>query len=102
MAAGITPENAHNLNRRLNLETVVGQKIWATPQASEEKANRHRENPNAKGSQIWLTTQVLGLLNQSNNNTIGKSQGQHLNPNWVEQMMGLPVGWTDLGSWATE
>jgi hypothetical protein len=25
-----------------------------------------------------------------------------LNPNWVEQLMGLPIGWTDLGSWATE
>jgi hypothetical protein len=25
-----------------------------------------------------------------------------LNPNWVEQLMGLPVGWTDLGSWETE
>ena len=22
-----------------------------------------------------------------------------LNPNWVEQLMGLPIGWTDLGSW---
>jgi hypothetical protein len=25
-----------------------------------------------------------------------------LNPNWVEQLMGLPIGWTDLGSWVTE
>jgi len=28
--------------------------------------------------------------------------GAKLNPNWVEQLMGLPIGWTDLGSWGTE
>ena len=25
-----------------------------------------------------------------------------LNPNWVEQLMGIPTEWTDLGSWGTE
>jgi len=25
----------------------------------------------------------------------------HLNPDWVEWLMGVPTGWTDLGSWAT-
>ena len=24
-----------------------------------------------------------------------------LNPEWVEQLMGFPIGWTDLGSWET-
>jgi hypothetical protein len=46
----------------------------------------------------------VGLLDQANPNTTGKSQGLQgkLNPDWVEQLMGLPVGWTDLGSWAME
>ena len=26
----------------------------------------------------------------------------YLNPNWVEWLMGVPTGWTDLGSWETE
>jgi len=26
----------------------------------------------------------------------------HLNPNWVEWLMGVPTGWTALGSWGTE
>ena len=26
----------------------------------------------------------------------------HLNPDWVEWLMGLPTGWTGLGSWETE
>ena len=35
--------------------------------------------------------------------TSGKNHGSpKLNPNWVEQLMGLPIGWTDLGSWGTE
>ena len=45
-----------------------------------------------------------GPQDQANLNTTGKSQGLQgkLNPNWVEHLMGLPVGWTDLGSWETE
>ena len=128
---------------------------WPPPQASEGKANRHRNNPNAKGSQVWLTTEVLtnwatpntmdclpsrsyeamkrqattggrknrkrpgnlreqidplmcqayveareeanGLPVQEKSNTSGKSQEQLiLNCNWVEQLMGLPSGWTQL------
>ena len=42
-----------------------------------------------------------GHPDRANPNTNGKSRGS-LNPNWVEHLMGLPVGWTDLGSWATE
>jgi hypothetical protein len=26
----------------------------------------------------------------------------HLNPDWVEWLMGVPTGWTGLGSWGTE
>ena len=40
------------------------------------------------------------LQDPTNNNTNGKNHA--LNPSWVEQLMGLPVGWTDLGSWGTE
>ena len=32
---------------------------------------------------------------QEKNNMNGKRPGQ-LNPEWVEQLMGLPVGWTEL------
>ncbi len=38
-----------------------------------------------------------GLLAPATISTNGKSQEQYqLNPNWVEQLMGLPVGWTQL------
>ena len=41
-----------------------------------------------------------GPQDPTNNNTNGKNHA--LNPSWVEQLMGLPVGWTDLDSWVTE
>jgi len=45
-----------------------------------------------------------GHPDQANPNTNGKSQELQgkLNPSWVEHLMGLPAGWTDLGSWETE
>ena len=45
-----------------------------------------------------------GHPDRDNPNTNGKSQESQgkLNPDWVEHLMGLPVGWTDLGSWETE
>ena len=219
---------AYSARKKLALHTKGNESSsWPTPQASEGKANRHRNNPNAKGSQEWLTTKVMdtwatpqasdhvegartakesnqkclgrdlnqmkwatpntmdhlppktgealarnkkkggcknlredvnnpkmnGLQDQEKSNTSGKNQeswltpksrdyrdvenhilrtgenvrktGQKfsvglptqahmkefpkakkaqakLNPNWVEQLMGLSTGWTDLGSWGME
>ena len=42
-----------------------------------------------------------GQPDQGRSSSTGKPHGQ-LNPDWVEQLMGLPIGWTDLGSWGTE
>ena len=195
----------YSVRKKLALHTKGNEcSSWPTPQASEGKANRHRNNPNAKGSQEWLTTKVMdtwatpqasdhiegartakesnqkclgrdlnqmqnwptpragnpgsrkpgtggkvlaeeakihnGLQDQEKSNTSGKNQGSwatprsrdagewcmnkarvgtkkedtltgqaterktlgKLNPNWVEQLMGLSTGWTDLGYWATE
>ena len=43
-----------------------------------------------------LTTKVINDLG-GRQEAIGQ-----LNPTWVEWLMGLPLGWTDLGSWGTE
>ena len=72
-----------------------GSQQWPTPRANkvhpviteenrEQLANRKKAN---------LEEEIAGHC--------GKSQGK-LNPDWVEQLMGLPVGWTDLGSWEME
>jgi len=61
------------------------QESWSTPQARDWKGAEGRAY---KGQTKDLPAQT-------------ESQGK-LNPDWVEQLMGLPVGWTDLGSWAME
>jgi len=81
-----------------NLSTTgksQGSQQWATPRANKvhpvitEENREHLANRNKSN----LEEEIAGHC--------GKAQGK-LNPDWVEQLMGLPVGWTDLGSWATE
>ncbi len=86
MAATITPKSAWNEKRNPNLETIVGQKMWPTPktQDSRHALNRHN-NPNDNHWKSNLGEVVSAQVN-----------GGHLNPMWVEWLMGWPVGWTDL------
>ena len=78
-------------------------KNWATPQASDhvEGARTATEsNQKCLGRDL---ARLDGPQDQVSNNTSGSNQGSpKLNPAWVCQIMGLPSGWTDLGSWATE
>ena len=76
-------------------------KNWGTPQASDHvEGARTRVDSGQK-----CLGRDLNRLNshqdQMKSNMNGKHQEQ-LNPDWVEQLMGLPIGWTDLGSWGTE
>ena len=79
-------------------------KNWPTVTVGEEK---YRIKGNSQASKCLSAMAVRGELghpDQDNPNTNGKSQESQgkLNPNWVEHLMGLPAGWTDLGSWETE
>ena len=74
-------------------------KSWPTARARDWK-----DTPGCAPSKIGdvsLAREVYGQQDQPKPSTNGKNQGL-LNPNWVEQLMGLPVGWTDLGYWGTE
>ena len=79
-------------------------RTWPTPTVQEAGKISNRPNfgqtglSNHPSIQGKTTRQKLnksrdGLPDQDRSNTIGKSQGQ-LNPDWVEQLMGIPVGWT--------
>jgi hypothetical protein len=81
---GMTPKDNYP-----TLPRVV--QSWGTPtEQMSRAANFDRGKHN-------IGEQVHGMYNQSqdqtNNNTNGKSLV--LNPSWVEQLMGLQVGWTD-------
>ena len=77
-------------SNQLMLSKVVK---WATPTAHMAKeggypAEYERNTPT-------LTAQATASENKPH------SSG-YLNPDWVEWLMGVPTGWTDLDSWETE
>ena len=90
-----------------NLREEVIHVSWATPTARDFK-----DSPNDKtGRDMTLGKQVNGWspnlqADPTNNSINGKPheslQKGYLNPSWVEQMMGLPIGWTDSGYLETE
>tara|TARA_R110002020_G_scaffold44181_2_gene127722 strand:+ start:3362 stop:3814 length:453 start_codon:yes stop_codon:yes gene_type:complete len=72
------------------------QQTWPTPSARDYKGGYQGGRiRNGKISRDTLDVAVQHSDNQR------QSAGQ-LNPTWVEWLMGLPLGWTDLGSWGTE
>ena len=72
-----------------------GSQQWATPRANKVHPVITEEN------REYLANRNKSNLEEEIAGHCGKAQGK-LNPDWVEQLMGLPVGWTDLGSWETE
>ncbi len=71
--------------------------------------DQDKPNMNGKNRELWSTPESKnqkGYHNQKNGTVIEKLGTQagkgKLNPDWVEQLMGLQVGWTDLGFWVTE
>jgi len=79
-------------------------KNWPTVTVGEEKYRIKGNSQASKCLSAMAARGELGHPDQSKHSTTGKSQGSQgkLNPDWVEQLMGLPVGWTDLGSWEME
>lgn len=100
------------------------QKKWATPRARDYKGGYRPESMIRKDgkSRMDALPQMVEYdpssrpitdspVDQESVNKNGKhlesqpnlqrSSGQ-LNPDWVEQLMGLTIGSTDLGSWGTE
>ena len=75
-----------------NLETVVGRTLWPTPCASM-----------AKGSSPSSLKRRNGRDRSSDrlDHAIMAQDGGQLNPQWVEWLMGFPIGHTDLRPSAT-
>lgn len=103
-----------------NLETQVAQTFtWRTPTASDWK-NMDTANQQMLSKQVkmWPTpTAHLGkegaypaeYTRKTPSLTAAAMESEQkphssgfLNPEWVEWLMGVPTGWTDLDSWGTE
>ncbi len=81
---------------------------WPTPTVAEAGKVSNRPNHGQKAlsnhpaiqghcNRPPLNKSRGGLPDQDRSSTIGKSKGQ-LNPDWVEQLMGVPPGWTRLST----
>ena len=69
---------------------------WPTPSARDHKGGYI--GGRMRNGKVSLDTLDVAVQHLSNKD----QKSGTLNPNWVEWLMGLPTGWTDLGSWATE
>ena len=84
-AAGRTGQVRHSL------ESMAKHDLWPTPTASDHKGsgptNIRKDGKDRKKDRLdYAVEQKSGTLN----------------PNWVEWLMGVPTGWTELDSWVTE
>jgi len=73
-----------------------GKRQFPTPTASDHFHRRATEN--------WEGSDLVSVVTKSEEEE-GRMQpksGGQLNPNWVEWLMGWPIGWTDLNALATD
>lgn len=87
------------------------QELWATPTQhgnhNRKGASKHSGDGIATQVQNWPTPREA--MSRDTDHDRGKgnlgekvqSKGMVLNPNWVEQLMGLPVGWTQIETEST-
>jgi hypothetical protein len=84
---------------------------WPTPATRDYKGanglestqKKIREGKRANMGQLPNAIMIVGHQDQTNPNTNGKNPvSLKLNPNWVEQLMGLPVGWTQIKTEQTD
>jgi len=101
MNDGIYVDNSPNKDKRHSqgLATQASQN-WPTPRAG----NPGSRKPGTGGKILAEEAKIHnGLQDLEKSNTSGKNQeSPKLSANWVEQLMGLSTGWTDLGSWGME
>jgi hypothetical protein len=66
-------------------------RMWPTPNASDNRDRGNLSNPSIQ-RRIAMGKQV----------NLGMAAGGALNPDWVEWLMGCPIGWTDCDALVTE
>jgi len=85
---------------KLVLHTIESESTsWPTPSARDWKdtPGMAKTATNPDGSERKRNDQLARAVYATENPISG-----HLNPDWVEWLMGVPTGWTGLGSWGME
>ena len=71
----------------------IAVRMWPTPTAGDSKGSGSRNTATSKAHPgISLTDAVLG---DGGRGRIDAGNSGRLNPQWVEWLMGFPLGWTD-------
>lgn len=78
--------NAYALPTSEHRISEIGCSFWPTPTATDAKAS---------GS-AHLTTESGRHTGTTLTDAAVRGKGGHLNPAWVETLMGFPMGWTDV------
>lgn len=76
-------------------------KLCPTPDCSDRRSAKSKQQglSNAVKGQNWPTPREFMYKDSTtdrNKSNIGEKVGGQLNPDWVEILMGFPVGWTDI------
>jgi hypothetical protein len=80
-----------------NLETVIAREMLATPTASQDyKAVRPLSPSEANGTHGKTLVGDVGNQLGVGTGESGESERLYLNPEFVETMMGFPIGWTSI------
>jgi hypothetical protein len=96
---------------KLQKDRKGSKKQWATPTSRDWKGSYKPESLTRKDGRSRLDAlpqmaeydPTSGHQDPTNPNTSGKNPvSLRLNPNWVEQLMGLPVGWTQIKTEQTD
>jgi len=99
--------NSHG-KRTWNLPGMAFHNKWPTPTVADSKDQKRslksiaaKSGPTLLQAVQFATPGIRGLDNGSNGRKAKKSErvthnGGKLNPDWVEWLMGWPIGWTDL------
>jgi len=87
-------------NHQNNLTAVVfSQEVLPTPTARDWKGGYNEASLTRKDGK---SRRFDALPNAAIGGVGTDIVVGHLNPDWVEWLMGVPTGWTELGSWGTE
>jgi hypothetical protein len=78
---------------RHSLSSMAKNNLWPTPSASDNRDRGNMSNPSIQRRQKIGKQLMLSQV-------VDKSSGR-LSPDWVEWLMGWPIGWTDSKHWET-
>ena len=96
-------QNSPWYGAKLRDAVETAEKMWPTPSTRDYKGGISPERTHQKllqGKRAHMGALDNRVAYQTWTET-GEKCG-HLNPGWVEWLMGVPTGWTELGSWETE